>query len=136
MSYQASAALQEAVYQALLADAGLAALVGTDIYDVLPAGSVPPLYVSLGPETADDRSDVTGRGSLHRFTVTVTSDGAGFAQAKDVAAVVAQALETGFALSQGTLVYLNFERAVARRGGPAGRLRQIDLRYRARVDET
>ncbi len=136
MSYQASVALQEAVFQALTADPGLTALVGSDIFDAVPPGDVPALYVSLGPETADDRSDATGSGSLHRFVVTVTSDGAGFAGAKQVASAVESALAAGVTLSHGSLVFLYFERAVARRSGPAGRLRQIDLRFRARVDET
>jgi len=36
MSYGVSSALQAAVYQALISDADLAALVGTAIYDALP----------------------------------------------------------------------------------------------------
>ncbi len=60
MSYGVSAALQEAVYQQLQGDAVLAGLVGTDIFDAAPAGAVPSIYVSLGPEDVRDRSDQTG----------------------------------------------------------------------------
>ena len=41
MSYALSSALQSAVYQALLDDAALTALVGTAVYDALPVGAMP-----------------------------------------------------------------------------------------------
>ena len=45
MSYAVSGALQAAVFAALSGDAALAALVGSAIYDAVPAGTVPDLYV-------------------------------------------------------------------------------------------
>ena len=135
MSYAVSAALQAAVYQALTADAALTDLIGEAVYDEVPAGSTPPVYVMMGPETALDRSDVTGAGSLHMLTITVVSDAAGFSQAKTVAGAVTEVLVQPLSLSRGQLVYLNFERAVARRSGSAASVRQIDLRFRARVDD-
>jgi hypothetical protein len=136
MSFALSAPLQRAVYQHLVADAPLNALVGTAIFDAMPAGQMPPLYVSLGGETTQDRSDVTGQGSLHRLTISVVSQAAGFSSAKDVAGAICDALVgADLTLSRGRLVFLNFERAVARRTGSAGDLRQIDLRFRARVDD-
>ncbi|WP_050929414.1 DUF3168 domain-containing protein [Aestuariivita boseongensis] len=135
MSYAASSALQAAVYQSLTGDAALAALIGDAVYDEVPAGSAPPVYVMLGTETAMDRSDVTGTGSLHSLTITVVSEAAGFSQAKIVAGAVTEALAQPMSLSRGQLVYLNFERAVARRSGSAASVRQIDLRFRARVDD-
>lgn len=135
MSYANGQALQVAVFDALTTDAVLTALVGSAIFDAFPAGPVPDIYVSLGPETARDRSDITGHGSLHQFDVSVVAGSAGFARAKEVAAAVSNRLQAPLTLAQGTLVYLNFERAVARRSGPAGALRQIDLRFRARVDD-
>ncbi len=134
MSYAFSAALQAGLYQHLLADAAVTALVGDAVYDALPSGPQPALYVMLGPETVLDRSDVTGRGSEHRLTISVISEADGFAAAKAVAGAVSDAMDGPIALDQGTLVYVNFDRAVARRSGPAGTLRQIDLRFRARVD--
>ncbi|QBF32271.1 DUF3168 domain-containing protein [Thalassococcus sp. S3] len=137
MSYAMSQALQEAVYQHLLADAGVSALVGGDVYDAVPAGTVPELYVSLGPETVLDRSDVTGDGAEHRFIVSVITQSAGFGAAKEVAAAVSDALQDAdLALSRGTLVSMRFDRATARRTGRAGTIRQIDLRFHARVDDT
>lgn len=136
MTYAMAQSLQEAVYQRLLADAGVTALVGSDVYDALPEGDVPATYVSLGPETVRDRSDGTGAGALHRFQVSVVTDGAGFGQAKAVAAAINDALVGGdMTLSRGRLVGVWFERATARRSGTAGRVRRIDLRFRARVED-
>lgn len=135
MSYGMAGALQAAVYQCLLADPGVSGLVGTSVYDALPEGKVPEIYISLGPEEVRDRSDADGVGALHRFTVSVISEVSGFAAAKDVAGAVGDALlNGGLALSRGRLVGLWFERASARRSGRAGQVRRIDLRFRARVE--
>ena len=135
MSYGAAAALQAAIYQALTGDAALGALVGTNIYDAIPSGSVPPLYVALGPELARDRSDKTGAGAEHEFTVAVVTDSAGFAEAKEAAAAVSDALvDADLALSRGALVSLNFYRAKAVRIGTADE-RRIDLTFKARVQD-
>ncbi len=107
MSYGPSAALQAAVYQHLLADAGVAALVGSAVYDALPAGTLPQTYVTLGPEEVRDRSDTTAKGALIRFTVTVTTSAAGFGAAKSVAAAITDALQdAGLVLTRGTLAGL------------------------------
>ena len=63
MSYGVSSALQAAVYQALVGDPALSGLVGTAIFDALPTGTLPSLYISLGPEIARDKSDKTGHGA-------------------------------------------------------------------------
>lgn len=136
MSYGPSAALQAAVYQHLLADAGVAALVGSAVYDALPAGTLPQTYVTLGPEEVRDRSDTTAKGALIRFTVTVTTSAAGFGAAKSVAAAITDALQdAGLVLTRGTLAGLWFERASARRSGTGGSLRSVELRFRARVED-
>ena len=135
MSYGNSAALQSAIYQRLTADPVLGGLVGSAIYDSVPAGSVPATYVSLGPEDVRDRSDATGGGALYVVTISVVTDAAGFQAAKDVAAAISDALiDADLALSRGTLVYIRFDRATARRVG-TGETRRIDLRFRARVDD-
>ncbi len=135
MSYGVSAALQAAIYQRLTADAALAALVGTDIYDTVPTGVAPSTYVSLGTEDVTDMSDKTGRGAVHIFTVAVVTDAAGFQTAKAVAGAISDAiLDAELILSRGTLVYLNFEKAAARRVGD-GEIRRIDLKFRARVED-
>ncbi|EAR51080.1 hypothetical protein OG2516_04259 [Oceanicola granulosus HTCC2516] len=135
MSYGVSGALQAAVFQALATDAALAAEVGTAIYDALPPGSLPPLYVTLGPEQAEDRSDVTATGALHEFTVSVVSHQAGFAAAKAAAAAISDALAgADLLLARGRLVWLAFHKARAARAG-TGDTRRIDLRFRARVED-
>ncbi len=135
MSYGVSAALQEAVYQHLSADPGLISAVGTAIYDTLPSGTLPPTYISLGPETARDKSDKTGFGAEHEFTVSVVTDTAGFHAAKSIAATISDALQdVSLVLVRGRLVAMNFLRATAKRES-TGSVRRIDLRFRARVED-
>lgn len=133
MTYAVAQALQAAVYGRLAAHAPLAAVVGPHVYDAVPPGLLPPLYVALGPETARDRSDGTGRGAEHDFAVTVVADTAGFAQAKAAASAISDALLGPVpTLARGRVVALRFLRATAARRGEA---RQIDLFFRARVED-
>lgn len=135
MSYGVGAALQEAVYQRLVSDAALAAVVGAAIYDTVPSGTTPGTYVSLGPEEVRDASDATGGGASHHFTVSVVTDAAGFQTAKLAAAAISDALiDAPLALSRGRLVSLGFLRARARRVQKAD-ARRIDITFRARVED-
>ncbi len=137
MSYGVSEALQGAVYQRLVTDAAIGALIGTAVFDELPIGTKPETYVVLGEEDVRDRSDCSGGAALHRFVVSIVTDAAGYAGAKSVAAAVSDALVNApLVLSRGRLVGLWFERATARRSGKAGKVRRIDLRFRAHVDDT
>ncbi|MGF6860060.1 hypothetical protein ABIE69_000615 [Rhodobacteraceae bacterium MBR-64] len=134
MSYAAAAALQAAIYQRLMADTALEALVAGAVFDAVPAGVVPALYVALGPEDVREAADKTGGGAEHRFTVSVVSDAAGFQGAKAAAAAVSDALVGAeLILARGRLVGLWFMRAVARRQA-GGAVRRIDLTFRARVE--
>lgn len=133
MSYALSGPLQSAIYQQLFTDPLLSARVGANIFDAMPSGAVPSLYVALGPEKVRDASDVTGGGALHELTISVVSDAAGFAVAKEVAGMVSDALVgADLPLSRGALVSLNFFKAAAARVG-TGDTRRIDLFFRARV---
>lgn len=135
MSFALSGPLQAAVYGALSGDAALAALVGSDIYDAVPSGTVPAIYVSLGNEAVRDASDVSGAGAVHQFNVSVITTNPGFASAKAVAGAVSDVLHNAdLTLSRGRLVSLQFERASVRRIDTAA-ARQIDLRFRARVQD-
>ena len=135
MSYAVSAALQVAVFGALTSHAELTTLVGAGIYDAEPAGSLPPSYVSLGAERARDRSDATGRGTIHEFDVAVVTEADGFHAAKVIAAAVSDALvDQPMSLTRGRLVDLHFYKAKAARV-EAGRVRRIDLTFRARVQD-
>lgn len=132
MSYASAAALQAAIYAALQGDPTVAALSGGAIYDAVPPGPVPELYVSLGPELARQGADKTGDGAVHDVAVRVISDGAGFAAAKSLAVAISDALDdAALSLSRGRLISLQFRRASARRTRNA---REIDLWFRARID--
>jgi len=135
MTYGVAAALQTAVYQHLKADPALDALVSGAVFDAVPPGLVSGTYVSLGPEDVRDASDKTGHGALHEITVSVVTDAAGFSTAKEVATAVSDALvDTALMLTRGTLVYLTFHRARARRVQDAD-MRRIDLKFRVRVQD-
>jgi hypothetical protein len=135
MSYGAAAALQAAIYQRLMADSALDALVAGAIYDSAPPGTVTGTYVSIGPEDVRDASDQVGRGAFHEFVVSVVTDQAGFQTAKAAAAAVSDAL-TGatLVLGRGRLVGLWFLKASARRVEKAD-TRRIDLTFRARIED-
>ncbi|MCY1127204.1 DUF3168 domain-containing protein [Frigidibacter sp. RF13] len=135
MSYGAAAALQAAIYQRLVADSPLYALVAGAIYDSVPPGNTAGTYVSIGPEVAKDASSQTEGGAQHEFTISVVTDAAGFQNAKAVAAAVSDAL-TGatLVLARGHLVGLWFLRARARRVEDAD-VRRIDLVFRARIED-
>lgn len=136
MSYAMSAALQTAVYETLMLDPALDQLVGPDIYDAFPTGVLPALYVALGPERVKDRSDKTGAGAAHEFTISVITDTAGFASAKQTAAAVCDALlGADFVLARGHVTALNFLRAKAARIG-TGNGRRIDLTFMALLHDS
>ncbi|WP_439155830.1 DUF3168 domain-containing protein [Yoonia sp.] len=133
MSYAVSSALQAAVFQELFNNSGVTVLVGSAIYDALPGGTLPALYIVLGAEDVRDASDKTGGGALHEFTVSIVTESAGFSSAKNLAAAVSDALiDAPLTLTRGTLVSLNFYKAKAARVG-TGDMRQINLIFRARV---
>lgn len=132
MSYAMAAALQEAVFARLSALPGLA---GVPVLDAVPKGQRAGTFVLIGSEDVRDLSDATGRGAEHRLTVSIVSDAAGFLAAKTLAVAVSEGLEAApMALSRGRLVGIAFQRAVARRLDE-GKVRRIDLTFRARVEE-
>ncbi len=134
MSYAVSAALQAAIYQRLMQDEAMAALVQGHVYDALPQGALPALYVTLGTEVARDASDATGAGAWHDLSVAVISDAAGFQRAKEVAAAVSDALLGPLPdLGRGRLVSLRFLKARARREG--GGLLRREMTVRARTED-
>jgi len=135
MSYAMSSALQAAVYGALVGDGTLQALVGNAVYDAVPSGALPDLYVRLGSETAQDASDGSGAGAVHLFTVSVITTSPGFTSAKQVAAAISDVLhDADLVLTRGRVVSMQFVRAKATRIDTVS-ARQIDLRFRARVQD-
>lgn len=135
MTYVLAAGLQEAVYARLSGDVALVALVGTAIFDAAPAGQIPSIYVAIGPEDAVASRDKTGRAALHKFTVSVVSEDAGFQAAKLVAGAIDEALTSvSLPMARGTVVSLFFQKARARRER-AGTKRRIDMQFQAHVDD-
>ena len=134
MSYLHSASLQRAVFQALLADETLVSLVGQNVFDAMPSGQLPDLFVSLGSETVRDASDKTSYATRHEFTISVISTHSGFLEAKTAAAAIGRVLsDPDLTLSHAQLTFLNFDRATARRDTDS-QTRRIDLVFRARID--
>jgi len=135
VTYAISGALQAAVFTAVAGDAGVLAVVGSDVFDEPPTGNLPLTYVVVGEEDVRGRSDLSVHGAVHDLIVSVFSDAAGFADAKAVAAAICDVLvDANLPLARGTLISLLFSRARARRGkAPDGR--RIDLHFRARVDD-
>lgn len=137
MSIKASVALQAAIYQALRADAGVAALVGDAVYDAMPVQPPSGAYIAIGPEDVADAGDMTGDGARHDFIISALSgaeDTGGFGTVKQVAVAVMEALEGGeMDLSHGHLAGLWFVSARARRS-ENGAGRRVDMTFRARID--
>lgn len=135
MSFTMSEPLQAAIFAALDADAPLAGLVGNAIYDAVPTGALPSIYVRLGSETARDASDGSGAGAVHRITVSVITTQPGFSGAKAAAGAISDVLhDADLTLSRGRLISLRFQRGSARRIDAVAS-RQIDLIFRARVQD-
>lgn len=133
MTYALSIPLQRAVFDRLRSDGGVAAALGEAIFDALPVGAPPDLYVTLGDEEVLDRSDSRTRAALHRLELVVRGRGDGFLAVKTAAAAVCAALEApGLVLSDGRLSDVRFRRARARRLRSG---RQITLQYDLRVEE-
>lgn len=136
MSYGMAAALQRAVFERLSGDAVLTAMVGPAVFDTVPPGAMPELFLLLGEEDARDRSDQTGGGAEHRFVVSVLTTEARFTDAKAAAVAASDALvDADFPMTRGRLVGLRFLKARARRIRSEGR-RRIDLTFRAFVEDT
>jgi hypothetical protein len=77
--------LQAAVFGLLTADAGVAALVGTRIYDRVPMASDVPPYITFGPadEYEDDADCI--RSSNHSLQIDVWSEKqGGFKECKEI----------------------------------------------------
>jgi hypothetical protein len=104
-------ALQKAVHAALVADAGVGALVGDRIFDAAPRAATFP-YVTLGDARATDWSTGTEDGSEHRLLLHVWSRERGKAECWAVLAVVEAALhDAALELDGHALVNLRIEAA-------------------------
>lgn len=102
-------ALQQAVYAALLADSGVAALAGARIYDDVPGDAAMP-YVVIGEDQESDWSTATETGSQHMLSIHVWSRAAGHKEAKLLCDAVRAVLDgAALAVSGTTLIDLRYQ---------------------------
>ncbi|MGF1550900.1 MAG: DUF3168 domain-containing protein [Paracoccaceae bacterium] len=139
MTYALAWPLQKAIYERLLTDPAVAAIAGGRVFDAAPAWSGPAEaegpYAVLGEESVRDWSSVEAGGAAHVLTVSVFGTERGFAQAKRLAGTISEALTAGDLVPErGRVASVAFLDARARREA-RGRLRRIDLRFRARVED-
>lgn len=87
----AGRAVQRALFETLKAHPALAAQI-TGVFDHVPEGQRLP-YVTIGEAVETDWSAVELAGREHRLSVHVWSNHAGMAEAKDILALVDDALE-------------------------------------------
>ena len=135
MSFAVSEALQAAVFAALSGDAAVASLVGSNIFDAVPSGVLPSLYIALGEEKAHNASSKTTSGASHDLAVDIHGDVAGFQLVKALAAAVCDALiDANLTLSRGSLTSLQFKYARATKGVSPDQ-RVVNLIFRAYVSD-
>jgi hypothetical protein len=133
MTAFSAAALQVAVYDALVADSDLSARV-TAIYDEPPAGARMP-YIAFGDTSITSADTKTLAGSTVDFDVSVWSGEASQMEAKEIMAVVDSILHTAdLNITGQDLVYLRLQNAgVVRQFRATGSLYRGRLSYRARL---
>ncbi|MEM9145798.1 MAG: DUF3168 domain-containing protein [Pseudomonadota bacterium] len=137
MTYALAWPLQQAVFQRLAADAGVTALLGDRLYDAPPQdAAATEMHLTLGDETATDWSTGTGGGAEHRLTLLIHAPARGFAEAKQAAAAICDALlGAELSLTRGHVVCIGFLAAETARA-QTDRVRQIALRFRILVEDT
>lgn len=106
-----SLALQKAVFAALVADAGVGALIGDRIFDAAPRNAAFP-YVTFGDVRVADWSTGSGEGAEHRLVLHVWSRERGKAECFAAIEAIRAALhEAALDLDGHVLVNLRFEAA-------------------------
>ncbi len=140
MTYAMSWPLQQGLFQLICENAVCAGFFGNRIYDApLPLlGESEPsgIYLTFGDERVDDWSTGSDAGAVHTVTMTINAPRRGFAEAKQAAAAVADAvLGGGLALTRGRVVNARFVDARTKRAENDG-LRQIVMRFRLTLEDT
>jgi hypothetical protein len=123
--------LQQSIFAALSADAGLTALLGPGrILDDVPQGTPLP-YVVLGPVIAQDWSTGSEEGTEHLVAVHVWSGARGKKQAHELLAAVRLALhDRPLSVAGHRLINLRHERSEIRRHADGETIRAT-ARFRA-----
>jgi len=139
MTYALAWPLQEALYRMLTTTPEIDVFFERRVFDAPPPfeGAAAPagLYAVIGDEVVEDWSTATDHGAEHRIVIAVNAPRLGFAEAKQAAGAVADALLAGgLAPSRGRVVSIGFVDAKTRRD-EAGALRRIELRFRVVVED-
>ena len=130
-------ALRQALYAALLADAGLKALVGDPVrlYDDVPAGAAFP-FITFGDSDIRDWSTMTEQGAEHTVTLNVWSRYEGHKEAQDILDALEAALQDApLSLTGHALINLQFVSSQIIRD-PDGATTHGTLRLRAVTEPT
>jgi hypothetical protein len=131
----AALALQEAVFAALAADAGIKALIGDParLYDDVPRDAAYP-YVTIGEAREEDWSTKTEEGSEHRLVFYVWSRYGGRREVKQILSRIRTVLhDASPGVSGYALINLRCEAMEAFRAGDARSYRGV-ARYRAAME--
>ena len=135
MTYAISDALQQAVYQTLLAIRLSPPWWAQTSMTPCQRGACRSPMSALDLKEVQEASDKDGAGARHELTISVVTDTSGFQLAKEVAGAICDALiDAQLSLNRGHLVGLWFLRAKAARSN-SGTSRRIDLTFRARVQD-
>ncbi|MBI1204005.1 MAG: DUF3168 domain-containing protein [Rhodopseudomonas sp.] len=131
MTLAASVALRAAIHDALVADAGLVAVLGgPKIYDEPPRSAAFP-YVTLGEARVSDFSAGGEPGAEHQMTLHAWSRQGGHKEAHAIAGALLQALDDApLTLADHALINLRFAVADVRREAD-GRTYHALVRFRA-----
>ena len=130
-----AAELQKAIFEALGANATLAALVGTRVFDHAPANAAFP-YITFGRTSVYDWSTGTESGTEHLFTLHVWSKAKGKKEALEIMELARGTLhDAALELEGHKLVNLRLEFSEARYDDRNEAHHGL-LRFRAVVEES
>ena len=130
MPQSANWQLQEAIYNALLADAGLINLLGgPKVYDLVPRQTKPP-YITIGITEVTDWSTTTEEGREHLLTLHSWTVNQGRKQADEIETTIISVIKAASLLMPDhLLVNLAYEQSEIRRD-PDGETLHGIIRYR------
>lgn len=140
MTYALAWPLQQGLYNLFCESALCVGFFGQRIYDAPPPllGESEPsgIYLTFGDEVVDDWSSGSDAGAVHVVSLTVNAPRRGFAEAKQAASAVSDAVLGGeLSLSRGLVINARFVDAKTKRAENDA-LRQIILRFRITLEDT
>lgn len=124
------ASLKAVIREALLADAGVAALLGAAIHDAPPRGLKPPCLV-LGDARAEEAGTGEADAAILELELVVVTGERGSAQALAIAGAVRAALAGVLPAPEGHRLVSLMPRGMATRHDAATDITRASLRYRA-----